>query len=91
MTAATSAVRTSIAETAEASGWHRSYGPLNDLYKRIEHIITVDWREDGTPADISRYGPAGIERANHPNGVEQAHRWLGESATGGQDGAESDG
>lgn len=74
--------RASIAEAAEAFGWRRNSGPGNDpydLYKRGEHIITVDWRDDGTPADISRYSPAGIERANHPKGVEQAHQWLGEA------------
>ena len=81
MTATTPAARASIAETAEAAGWQRRWGPVNDLYKRGEHIITLDWGDDGTPADISRYGPAGIERANHPEGVEQARQWLAEPAT----------
>lgn len=87
MTTAPPAARAFIAQTAETSGWQRSFGPVNDLYKRGEHIITVDWREDGTPADISRYGPAGIERANHPTGVAQAQLWLEETTTGaGRDG-----
>ena len=89
MTATSPAARASIAETAQAAGWQRRYGPVNDLYKRGEHIITIDWRADGTPADISRYGPAGIERANHPQGVQQAHQWLGDTATGESDEAAS--
>lgn len=89
MTSTTPSARGSIAETAEAAGWQRRWGPVNDLYKRGEDIITVDWDQAGTPSDISRYGPAGIERANHPRGVEQVREWLEEPAPGEAAGAAS--